>query len=59
MALNSANPDFPHRHLLGIEGLSPIEITALLDKAERYVDQNRQANHETEKFKHVDSKYIL
>lgn len=48
MALNSANPDFPHRHLLGIEGLSPIEITALLDKAERYVDQNRQANKKSD-----------
>ena len=48
MALNSANPDFPHRHLLGIEGLSPIEITALLDKAECYVDQNRQANKKSD-----------
>ena len=44
MANTSANTDFPHRHLLGIEGLSPPEITALLDTAERYVDQNRQAN---------------
>ena len=24
-------PVFPHRHLLGIEGLSPSDITALLD----------------------------
>lgn len=36
------NPDYPHRHLLGIEGLSPVEITALLDRAETYVEQNRQ-----------------
>jgi len=35
---------FPHRHLLGIEGLSPDEITYLLDRAERYVEQNRQAD---------------
>ncbi len=35
---------FPHRHLLGIEGLSPDEITLLLDRAEIYVDQNRQAD---------------
>ena len=48
MGLNSASPVFPHRHLLGIEGLSPIEITALLDKAERYVGQNRQANKKSD-----------
>ena len=35
---------FPHRHLLGIEGLSPPEITLLLDRAEKYVEQNRQAD---------------
>ena len=28
---------FPHRHLLGIEGLQPHEITFLLDEAERWV----------------------
>jgi aspartate carbamoyltransferase catalytic subunit len=33
---------FPHRHLLGIEGLSPGEITALLDRSESYVEQNRE-----------------
>ncbi|MBI3710706.1 MAG: aspartate carbamoyltransferase catalytic subunit [Proteobacteria bacterium] len=32
---------FPHRHLLGIEGLSPDDITMLLDLAEYYVEQNR------------------
>jgi aspartate carbamoyltransferase catalytic subunit len=36
-------PDgFPHRHLLGIEGLSPNEISALLDRSESYVEQNRE-----------------
>ncbi len=29
-------------HLLGIEGLSPLEISALLDRSENYVKQNRQ-----------------
>ena len=48
MASNSATSDFTDRHLLGIEGRSPIEITALLDTAERYVDQNRQANKKSE-----------
>ncbi|MDA0998215.1 MAG: aspartate carbamoyltransferase catalytic subunit [Proteobacteria bacterium] len=36
--------EFPHRHLLGIEGLTPVEITALLDHSETYVEQNRQTN---------------
>ncbi|MCO5131283.1 MAG: aspartate carbamoyltransferase catalytic subunit [Xanthobacteraceae bacterium] len=31
-----------HRHLLGIEGLSPADITGLLDLAEEYVELNRQ-----------------
>ncbi len=39
-----ANFGFPHRHLLGIEGLSRDEITALLDISEGYVEQNRQAD---------------
>jgi len=32
------------RHLLGIENLSPADITAILDLAETYVTLNRQAN---------------
>jgi aspartate carbamoyltransferase catalytic subunit len=44
MAAGIASPSFPHRHLLGIEGLSPDEITLLLDRSERYVEQNRQAD---------------
>ncbi|MDX1423253.1 MAG: aspartate carbamoyltransferase catalytic subunit [Kiloniellales bacterium] len=35
---------FPHRHLLGTEGLSAAEITFLLDLAEAYVDVNREAD---------------
>jgi len=35
------DPDFPHRHLLGIEGLTPPEIDHLLDISERYVDPNK------------------
>lgn len=35
---------FPHRHLLAIEGLTAHEITLLLDVAESYVEQNRQAD---------------
>ncbi|WP_306028408.1 aspartate carbamoyltransferase catalytic subunit [Stappia sp. MMSF_3263] len=33
---------YPHRHLLGIEGLQPHEITALLDRAEAAVEISRQ-----------------
>jgi len=33
---------FPHKHLLGIEGLSPDEIVGILDLADSYVEQNRQ-----------------
>ena len=32
------------RHLLGIETLSPSDITTILDLADRYVDLNRQAH---------------
>jgi len=33
---------YPHRHLLGIEGLSPSDITALLDRADEAVEVSRQ-----------------
>jgi len=35
---------YPHRHLLGIEGLGPDEITFLLDLADGYVQVNREAD---------------
>ncbi|MFA5122890.1 aspartate carbamoyltransferase catalytic subunit [Zavarzinia sp.] len=41
---DSASPGFPHRHLLGIEGLQPPDITYLLDLADSYVEQNRQVD---------------
>lgn len=41
------NVHFPHRHLLGIEGLSPEEISILLDHSETYVNQNRRADKTT------------
>jgi len=34
-------PDFPHRHLTGIEGLAPQDILFLLDEAERWIGFNR------------------
>ena len=33
---------FRARHLLGIEQLAPLEITTVLDLADRYVDLNRR-----------------
>lgn len=35
---------FPHRHLTGIFGLQPWEITFLLDEAEQWVELNRQSS---------------
>jgi aspartate carbamoyltransferase catalytic subunit len=40
---------FPHRHLLGIEHLTPGDITSLLDLSDTYVDLNRQSS------KHADT----
>jgi aspartate carbamoyltransferase catalytic subunit len=42
MAAGTLPLSYPHRHLLGIEGLSPDEITLLLDRSESYIEQNRQ-----------------
>ena len=36
--------DVRHRHLLGIEGFSPDEITLLLDRAEAHVEPNRHGD---------------
>ena len=35
-------PNFPHRHLLGIEGLSALDIGILLDLAEEAIEVSRQ-----------------
>jgi aspartate carbamoyltransferase catalytic subunit len=40
--MNAQRPTFPHRHLLGIEGLSALDIGALLDLADEAVDVSRQ-----------------
>src|SRR5579862_583521 len=44
MTTATAPFSFPHRHLLGIEGLSPDDITALLDRSESHIEQNRQVD---------------
>ena len=43
MRKGAAEAPFPHRHLLGIEGLSPDDINKFLDLADGYVELNRQA----------------
>jgi len=40
--MTSPAPLYPHRHLLGIEGLSHLDIEGLLDRAEDYVALSRQ-----------------
>jgi len=40
-------PLYPHRHLLGIEGLSHLDIEALLDRADAYVALSRQVEKKT------------
>jgi aspartate carbamoyltransferase catalytic subunit len=42
MSSSLPHPKFPHRHLLGIEGLSPAAISTLLDMAEEAVEVSRQ-----------------
>ena len=42
---------FKHPHLLGIKGLSYPDINYLLDKAEKYVDINRQENKKLDTLK--------
>jgi aspartate carbamoyltransferase catalytic subunit len=44
MSNKKSDNKFPHRHLLAIEGISASEITHLLDLADTYVEQNRQAD---------------
>ena len=43
MHRGAAEAPFPHRHLLGIDGLSPDDINHVLDLADGYVELNRQA----------------
>ncbi len=37
-------PSYLHRDLLGIEGLTPPEISYLLDRSESFIEHNRQAD---------------
>jgi hypothetical protein len=43
MHRGAAEAPFRHRHLLGIEGLSPDDTDHVLDLADGYVELNRQA----------------
>ena len=42
MAAETSHPSFPHRHLLGIEGLSRSELVSLLDLSEEASKLSRQ-----------------
>lgn len=41
--MGPAADHFPHPHLLGIDGLSPGEISLILDTAQHYAEKNRSA----------------
>ncbi|CAN7418206.1 aspartate carbamoyltransferase catalytic subunit [Bosea sp. LjRoot237] len=45
--MTASAPLYPHRHLLGIEGLSHLDIEALLERAETYVALSRQIEKKT------------
>ncbi len=45
--MTATAPLYPHRHLLGIEGLSHLDIEALLERAETYVALSRQIEKKT------------
>ncbi|MVA97684.1 aspartate carbamoyltransferase catalytic subunit [Nitratireductor sp. CAU 1489] len=47
MTQHPAFPLYPHRHLLGIKGLSPQDIELLLDRADRAVAISRQPEKKT------------
>src|SRR5438046_8869167 len=47
MTSQEAAPILPSKHLLGIDGLSPANITALLDLAQTHVAQGRAADKKT------------
>src|ERR1700744_888718 len=47
MTVMDAQPILPSKHLLGIDGLSPAHITALLALAETYVVQGRATDKKT------------
>lgn len=42
-----ARRPYPHRHLLGIEGLSPFDIEALLERADEAVEISRRPDKKT------------
>lgn len=42
MTNQTVSPLFPHRHLLGIKGLSPLDILCLLDLADQEIAVSRQ-----------------
>ena len=44
LVMGPAADHYPHPHLLGIEGLTPGEITLILDRAQHYAEKNRSAD---------------
>ncbi len=51
MASNFSTACYPHRHLLGIEGLSRLDILSLLDLAEDAIEVSRQVEKKSSKLR--------
>ncbi len=51
MSQDTQKSVFPHRHLLGIEGLSRLDILALLDMAEEAIEVSRQVEKKSSKLR--------
>jgi aspartate carbamoyltransferase catalytic subunit len=51
MSLETSQMRYPHRHLLGIEGLSRPEILALLEMAENAIEVSRQVEKKSSKLR--------
>ena len=51
MSLETSQIRYPHRHLLGIEGLSRPEILALLEMAENAIEVSRQVEKKSSKLR--------
>ena len=43
--------EFSHKHILSIEDLSPLDINLILDRAEKYANQNKLQNKKISKLK--------
>ncbi len=48
MTIDNEIDNFPHQHILGIEGLSRQNITSILDLADHYADKNKSSDKKSD-----------